>query len=57
MWKSIRNYLDHWNSDPVLDEAIRRNREALERKRKEFRLSQQEGESSHPIEPVKSDAA
>lgn len=57
MWKSIRNYLDHWNSDPVLDEAIRRNREALERKRKEFRLSQQEEESSHPIGPVKSDAA
>jgi len=39
MWKMFRCFVRRFNSDPHLEELLKRNREALEEKRREVRLA------------------
>lgn len=48
MWTKIKTYVKQLNSDSFLEERIRHNREALERKREAYRLEQKEGPEVGP---------
>ncbi len=39
MWKMLKCFMRRFTPDPHLEELLKRNREALERKRREARLA------------------